>query len=1077
MAALQNYYKYGKQREKGEEGRDRPKQNAAAIGLAEKDVGKYGQSRNTRRDIPGGVEYVEGTSTGNGSETSGIGSGSLSTPRGAVGDINDYAISQGFGSAGTSLRQVASGLRKVYWKKGTTNLDLGGGRFDEGTDYLAKEGVANLIFDPYNRTAEHNKAVAERVRKEGVDTVTCNNVLNVIDDAGARSNVILQAAKALKPDGTAYFTVYEGDKSGVGRQTKADSWQNNRPTRDYIDEVKEHFDDVTLKNGVIIAKSPKATERKSIWDFDGSYTGNSIMFRDGLPAGKYRITRTQVDTERQSHVVYATGERVTEEIPKYEYRIEGMPGTFSRMEDLVAAWREYAHGTIWDLSEDGIEVYGEGNMFDLLTGRNSKRDRERRERWREETREEGRKELDRLAEKLGIDINYVDESDETLSERKRKAKGWYDRRTGRVYVNLNRHSSVNDMVATLLHEAVAHKGLRQLFGKDFDTFLDNVYNNAVTEIRNEINRLAAAKYKGDVRTATEEYLARLAETTDFERWPERMREKIKNFWERIKDWFVGMLRKAGIDIRHTIHDADLRYVLWRSYENMRRGEATGAGVFDVAKDASMRNRFGVGKVAEGREAELSMSAPKSVSNTVVIEKKGDGYEVSGLDEATRVRVFGEEARGKNSISIEADGLNDVLMRFIRSGKRVVIADDAEGAAAARARFAGNEVMEDAGENEGIVAVNRRFNEELQKQIDGTLPRKHVYKLGKPSGALLFAGVEDLPIEMLATTLEAKSSKEYVSNHPFRLEDVKNLPQAINAPIAIFDSETKDGRKVILTELKDTKGNNFVAVLDVVNVGGRNHISINDVISLYPKDSNSRIAKWFDSEFAKITKKGEEPLLKWADTKKASEWLANHTSDVHVVGLSNGRIAKLIQNFESVQTFDEKDADNSVVSDSDEELYRDGDEVEDILSDGSLGFDERITAAAVKMSADNAGDRALRDEAMRAIGGNLTKLRQAMARQRLFDAQTVKRVADLAKILMEGGYLNSLSQYEVKRLLAAVKNSVGRNDIAASVSITGRSTFSPIVRWRLTPTPSPTSKYDFEKSPTNDKVKLSHQKVT
>lgn len=342
--------------------------------------------------------------------------------------------------------------------------------------------------------------------------------------------------------------------------------------------------------------------------------------------------------------------------------------------------------------------------------------------------------------------------------------------------------------------------------------------------------------------------------------------------------------------------------------------------------------------------------------------------------------------------------------------------------------------------------------------------------------MLYAGVEDLPIEMLANTLETKSSKDYVSEHPFRLEDVKNLPQAINEPIAIFDSETKDGRKVILTELKDEKGNNFVAVLDVVNVGGSNYITINDIISLYPKDSNIRIAKWFDSEFAKLTKKGEEPLLKWADTKKASEWLANHTSDVHVVGLSSGRIAKLIQKFESVQTFDEKDAENSIVSESDA-LYRDGDEAEDILSDETLSFDERVTAAAVKLSADNADDRALRDEAMRQIGGNLSQLRRAMSQQRLFDAQTVKRVSDLAKILLEGGYLNSLSRYEVKRLLAAVKNSVGRNDITASVSITGRSTFSPIVRWRLTPTPSPTSKYDFEKSPTNDKVKLSHQKVT
>lgn len=70
--------------------------------------------------------------------------------------------------------------------------------------------------------------------------------------------------------------------------------------------------------------------------------------------------------------------------------------------------------------------------------------------------------------------------------------------------------------------------------------------------------------------------------------------------------------------------------------------------------------------------------------------------------------------------------------------------------------------------------------------------------------------------------------------------------------------------------------------------------------------------------------------------------------------------------------------------------------------------------------------------MRAIGGNLTDLRKAMSLQRKFDVTTVKRVADLARVLMNGGYLNNLSQQEVKRLLAAVKNSTGHNDIEADV---------------------------------------------
>ena len=201
----------------------------------------------------------------------------LEAPSGEGDNVN----MQGFGSAGTSLNQVARAFRHIDWKPGTVNVDIGGGRFDRATEYLAEKEVENLVFDPFNRDAEHNRAIAERVREKKADTVTCNNVLNVIDTERSRANVILQAAKALKPEGTAYFSVYEGDKSGVGRQTKSDSWQNNRPTKDYIDEVKQYFDDVTLKNNIIIAKSPKATYEQSVWDFDGTYSGNSLAFETG----------------------------------------------------------------------------------------------------------------------------------------------------------------------------------------------------------------------------------------------------------------------------------------------------------------------------------------------------------------------------------------------------------------------------------------------------------------------------------------------------------------------------------------------------------------------------------------------------------------------------------------------------------------------------------------------------------------------------------------------------------------------------------------------------------------------------
>ena len=183
----------------------------------------------------------------------------------------DGAVRQKFRSGNTSLRQVAAGFRKVNFQPGTVNLDLGGGKFDDATKFLEEKGVKNLVFDPVNRSNSHNRAIFDAVRNGGVDTVTCNNVLNVIQEAEARDNVILQAAKALKPDGTAYFTVYEGDRSGKGRQSQADAWQEHRKTADYLDEIRKHFAEVSIKDKVITARKPQTEGKLSAWAMDATF--------------------------------------------------------------------------------------------------------------------------------------------------------------------------------------------------------------------------------------------------------------------------------------------------------------------------------------------------------------------------------------------------------------------------------------------------------------------------------------------------------------------------------------------------------------------------------------------------------------------------------------------------------------------------------------------------------------------------------------------------------------------------------------------------------------------------------------
>ncbi len=116
----------------------------------------------------------------------------------------------------------------------------------------------------------------------------------------------------------------------------------------------------------------------------------------------------------------------------------------------------------------------------------------------------------------------------------------------------------------------------------------------------------------------------------------------------------------------------------------------------------------------------------------------------------------------------------------------------------------------------------------------------------------------------------------------------------------------------------------------------------------------------------------------------------------------------------------------------ETLYRPGDETEDLWNDGSLGLDERTTLAAARLASLHSEDRRQTLGAMRAIGGNLSNLRRAMGLQKRFDRTTVKRVADLARVLIATGHLSDLSKGEVKRLLSAVKNATGHSDIDGDV---------------------------------------------
>lgn len=193
-----------------------------------------------------------------------------------------------------------------------------------------------------------------------------------------------------------------------------------------------------------------------------------------------------------------------------------------------------------------------------------------------------------LGEKVRIvrDVNEIENRNEKVQENQRRSKGWFNTGTGEIVVVLPNATGIEDVQATILHEAVGHKGLRELVGDDrFDDFLDKVYAAATKATRLEIVGLARRNH-WDFRLATEEYIAGMAEKGFSGR-------ENRTLFGKIKDFFRDMLSRAKIALGFNVGDNELRYMLWRTYQ-MR----TSRGILAKANDMTIQQELKVGNFRE-----------------------------------------------------------------------------------------------------------------------------------------------------------------------------------------------------------------------------------------------------------------------------------------------------------------------------------------------------------------------------------------------------------------------------------------------------------------------------------------------
>jgi len=159
-------------------------------------------------------------------------------------------------SAGTSINSKK--LPRIYSKLGAQMrnrefIDYGCGRYTDHLEkYATEQNAVAFFYDPYNRTERENAETMAAWTTRKIGFAICSNVLNVIDSDEAVTECIGRAV--VLGNGTAFFTVYEGDKSGTGKETMGgESWQRNMKLKDYERFVPDGMK-ASFKNGMMIVR-------------------------------------------------------------------------------------------------------------------------------------------------------------------------------------------------------------------------------------------------------------------------------------------------------------------------------------------------------------------------------------------------------------------------------------------------------------------------------------------------------------------------------------------------------------------------------------------------------------------------------------------------------------------------------------------------------------------------------------------------------------------------------------------------------------------------------------------------------
>lgn len=183
-------------------------------------------------------------------------------------------------------------------------------------------------------------------------------------------------------------------------------------------------------------------------------------------------------------------------------------------------------------------------------------------------------------------------------------------------------------------------------------------------------------------------------------------------------------------------------------------------------------------------------------------------------------------------------------------------------------------------------ANSKYNEQLRQFANGTMRSGDKIQFGTPSAILLACGIGNVKMSTTQRIL-----KDHIDKHILAIDDIKDLPQALENPLMVYRWGTKAKSFVIITEIP--RNDERIAVAVRFREEG-NGLRINHIASVHGKSVEHLIDEMATtkSDFAKDN-------LKYVDKERTLQWLA--TGDSFGPSVSTEKFdsaTKIIKDFEN-----------------------------------------------------------------------------------------------------------------------------------------------------------------------------------